>query len=138
MIQCSMSAENFMSYLKKYRQVCDFTIYKSYCLLKLLWGNLATPISTKYLQCSCQTEHSENKNASESYNNRLITRVRRRLCPNSWVFVKNLQNEENLARRSYRRFQSSNQAGFPEQKIWRKSNAMICNVKQIRSPIVCY
>ena len=69
-------------------------------------------------------------NACEGYKNRLNTRVGRRIHPNFWVFVKSLQNEENLARRSYRRFQLGYQADIPQRKKWRNLNAMICNVKQ--------
>ena len=69
-------------------------------------------------------------NACEGYNNRLNAREDRRIGPNFWVFVKNLQNEQNLARRSYGRFQLGYQANFPQRKKWRNSNAMICNLKQ--------
>ena len=69
-------------------------------------------------------------NACEGYNNRLNARVGRRVRPNFWVFVKSLQNEPNLARRSYRRFQLGYQADFSQRKKWRNLNAMICNVKQ--------
>ena len=50
----------------------------------------------------------------EVYNSRLNTRVSRRVRPNFWLFVKILQNEENLTGRSYRRFQLGYQTDVPQ------------------------
>ena len=121
-----MAAKIFMSFFNKHPKdwFHDLQIFVFFNYFEETWLHQLPPIIFKVYARQITLRI---KNLCERYNNRLNTRVGRRIRPNFWMLVRTLQNEENLVR-FYRRFQLGYQADVPRRKM--EKPKQICNVKQ--------
>ena len=67
-------------------------------------------------------------NACEGYNNRINTRLGKRVKPNFWLFLRTLQKEEKWAKTCFEQYKMG-YASKPQRKKWRDLNSQIQNLK---------